>query len=178
VSVNCGAKVMAANTTISTICGCAASSNIPISMPNSDTVSMECLASAYNTTLHDHYEFACPVDSNGNPMQSCLNSLGFFCGRNHTNGRPNRIQGCKSAVDDNFSTMSSFWIALRRECGQWAWTDGYIGNATSSSCIAAKLALQQKQNANYTEADATIVPVSPSVINSIQEALWNNPYLQ
>jgi len=148
VSVNCGAKVMAANTTISTICGCAASSNIPISMPNSDTVSMECLASAYNTTLHDHYEFACPVDSNGNPMQSCLNSLGFFCGRNHTNGRPNRIQGCKSAVDDNFSTMSSFWIALRRECGQWAWTDGYIGNATSSSCIAAKVALQQIQNAN------------------------------
>ena len=73
--------------------------------------------------------------------------------------------------------MNSLWIAWRRECGQWAWTDGYIGNATSSSCIAAKLALQQIQNANYTEADGSIVPVSSSVIDSIQEGLWNNPYL-
>ena len=169
---------MAANTNISTICGSAASSNIPISLPNSDTVSRECLASVYNTTLHDHFEFACLLDSNKNPMQSCMNSLGFFCGRNHIQGGGSLVHGCKRAVDDNFSTMNSFWIAFRRECGQWAWTDGYIGNATSSNCIAAKLALQQKPNANYTEATGAIVPVSSELINSIQEGIWDNPHLQ
>jgi len=169
---------MAANTSISTICGCAALSNIPISMPDSEDLTTECLADHYNTTLHDHYEFACPVDSNGNPLQSCINSLAFFCGRKHIQGRSNRIEGCKEAVKDYFSTMNSFWIALRRECGQWAWTNGYIGNATSSNCSDAKFALEQIQNANYTEADGTIAPVSSELINSIQELLWDNPYIQ
>jgi hypothetical protein len=169
---------MARNTSLSAICGCAASSNIPISMPNSDNLSMECLADKYNTATHEHFEFAWTLDSNKNPMQICMNSLTFFCGRNHLQGRPDHIEACKNNVNRRFSTMNSFWITLRRECGQWAWTDGYIGNATSSSCIAAKLALEQKQNVNYTEADGTIVPVSSSVINSIQEGLWNNPYLQ
>lgn len=169
---------MAANTSISTICGCAALSNIPISMPDSDDLTMECLADHYNTTLHDHYEFACPVDSNGNPLQSCMNSLAFFCGREHIQGRSNRIEGCKKGANNNFATLSSFWIALRRECGQWAWTDGYIGNATSSHCSDAKFALEQIQNANYTGADGTIVPVSSALINSIQELLWDNPYIQ
>jgi len=94
VSVNCGAKVMAANTNISTICGCAASSHVPISMPNSDNVPAVCLAVSSNTTTNHYvYEFGCPVDLKRNPMQSCLNSIAFFCGKNHINGRPNRIQG-------------------------------------------------------------------------------------
>jgi hypothetical protein len=147
-------------------------------MPNSDHLSMECLAGTYNTALHDHYEFSCPVDSYKNPMQSCMNSLAFYCGREHIQGRSNRIEGCKKAVQDYFSTMSSFWIDLRRECGQWAWTDGFVGNATSLSCSAAKFALEQIHNANYTGAYGTIVPVTSALINSIQELLWDNPYIQ
>jgi hypothetical protein len=147
-------------------------------MPNSANLTMECLAKSYNTTLHDHFLFGCPVDSNKNPMQSCMNSLGFFCGREHIQGSPDLIKGCQDAVNDQFSTMSSFWIAWRKECGHWAWTDGYIGNSSSSSCSAANLALQQKQNANYTEANGEIVQVSSALIDSIQEGLWNNPFLQ
>jgi len=175
---NCEVKVMAANTRISTICGCAADSNNPISMPNAGNIGIECIAHHYNTTLHDHFEFVCPLDSNKNPTQGCMNSLAFFCGREHIQGRSNNIEGCKKHVNGDFSRMNSFWIAWRRECGKWAWTDGYIGNASSSSCSAAKLALQQIQNANYTEADNSVVPVSSALINSIQEILWDNPYLQ
>jgi hypothetical protein len=142
-------------------------------MPDSDAVPEVCLADHYNTALHDHYEFSCPVDSYKNPMQSYMNSLAYFCGREHI-----RIEGCKKGANSNFATLSSFWIALRRECGQWAWTDGYIGNATSLSCSAAKFALEQIQNANYTEAYGTIVPVSSALINSIQELLSDNPYIQ
>jgi len=175
VSPNCGVKVLAVNTSLTAICGCASSSSIPISMPNPDNISAVCLAAYSNITQNDHYEFLCSMESNKNPKQDCLNSLAFFCGRSHIQGRPDVIAGCKRCVDDHFSRMNSFWISWRKECGKWAWAGWYIGNATSSKCSTAKLALQQ--NANYTEADGTIVPVSLAVIDSIKAGLWDNPFL-
>jgi hypothetical protein len=72
--------------------------------------------------------------------------------------------------------MNSFWITWRKECGQWAWTDGYIGNFSSIKCTNAMVALQQ--NAKYTDPLNVIVPVPSSLIKSIQDGIWNNTLLQ
>ena len=146
VSPVCGAQVymmftnssQAMNTSLSAICGCAASSNIPIFLPNLDMVSMACLSvSNYDSSLW----FDCKFDANKNPLQDCLNSFAFFCGISHIEGNPNRIQGCKERVDDYFSQMGPLWQTWRRNCGQWTWTDGHTGNVESSECASAETAV-------------------------------------
>ncbi len=168
VSPVCGLKVymrftnhsIATNTSLSAICGCVASSNIPILMPNSDMVSMACLS----VSNSDGFWFDCKFDAKKNPMQDCLNSLGFFCGKAHIQGSSSRIQGCKERIDDYFSQMGPLWIAWRRECGKWPWTDGYTGNVTSPLCAAA-------------ENNVKTISGYSLIVDSMKPYLWYNEHL-
>jgi hypothetical protein len=163
----------AMNTSV-TICGKATSSSEIISfMPNSDNVSEQCLANNYNGKS---IEFTCTVDANKNPKQNCFNALAFFCGRSQLEGGLGPVLSCKERVDDNFSKMNAFWITWRRECGRWAWTDGYIGNPSSSYCSAARLALEQ--NAKYDVMWIGTFAVPRLALDSIHQALWDNPSIQ
>jgi len=135
-----------------------------ISIPNLAKIStVECLAESSNTTAH--LAFGCKMDSNKNPLQGCFNGIVYFCETTHIQGNSDRIAGCKKFVNLFFSDMNPAWISLRRECGQWSWTDSYIGSLGSNTCTTAENNLK----AAYPEYVQSI--------DSLKSFLWNNTLL-
>jgi len=169
------------------ICGCAAISNPPVIFPPAGTPSA-CLATGSATSLQKRilafsapigsYRFTCNLDSNGNPFQDCLNAMAEICNPSYLGVDTTRINYCRDAVNSMAGQMNVHWQLVRKECGQWKWTnaDGTIkiGSASSTNCSLANIALQQ--NAFYISGGVRI-NVPASMTESINKGLWKNPYL-
>jgi hypothetical protein len=76
-----------------------------------------------------------------------------------------------------FGNMSTHWQAVRKECGQWSWTQNgqtFVGNSTSSNCATANSNLIA--NAFYLQ-NGRRVPVTSGLTESIKVQLWSNALL-
>ena len=121
------------------------------------------------------FRYTCNVDSNLNPFQDCLNTMGKLCDPTYISGNSTRINGCKNAVNTMTLGMSIHWQKVRKECGQWS-MNGFTGLATSTLCSAANIALQN--NAYYIGPDGSQIKVSSALTDSVVQGLWSNPALQ
>jgi hypothetical protein len=70
--------------------------------------------------------------------------------------------------------MNPLWKKFRIECGQFAWTDGYMGDAKSTKCVSASKNLQA--NATIIGFDS-VVKVSSTLTDSIIYGLFLNDVL-
>jgi len=116
------------------------------------------------------YVYTCHVDSNKNPMQTCLNAMAQIC-------HYSTASKCRNAVDTMFRQMNTWWQSVRRACGRWQWTDGSAGVYPSAACYAANEDL--KKNAKYifkyTFQEKTVYAlqdVTYAVTDSMNQRLW------
>ncbi len=75
-------------------------------------------------------------------------------------------------------TTNDHWQAVRKQCGQWSWTQNgqpFVGNMASGDCATANLALTT--NAFYLQKDGVQVPVDSGITESIIVGLWSNALL-
>jgi len=166
-----------------TICGCVSATSPPAVFPPPGTPEA-CLATGPATSLRKRilafsqvigsYKFTCNVDSNLNPFQDCLNTMGQICNPTYIAGDTTRINDCKNGVNIMVRQMNSHWQLVRKECGQWPWY-GTTGSVTSTNCASATQALQA--NAFYIAAGSKI-NVPASLIDSINRGLWSNSALK
>ena len=75
-----------------------------------------------------------------------------------------------------FKEMNSNWQAVRRECGQWQWTDevktSFTGNSSSDGCATANSNLIA--NAVYSpKKDGPPTKVFEGLTNSMTKQLWS-----
>jgi len=161
-----------------TICGCAAASNPPATFPPPGTPDA-CLATSYTgSTLSKRilafsqvigsFKYTCNTDSNKNPNANCLNTMAKIC--NPSDSSFDKTN-CQNGVNEMFGMMNTHWQAVRKECGQWKWTDQSIGNNASSNCASANANLIA--NAFYTRQDGVQVPVDSGITKSTNERLWS-----
>jgi hypothetical protein len=76
-----------------------------------------------------------------------------------------------------FGNMSTHWQAVRKECGQWSFTQNgqtFVGNRASSNCASANSNLRTK--AFYIQ-NGVQVRVDSGITESIKERLWSNALL-
>jgi len=109
------------------------------------------------------HSYTCNVDAKMNPFADCTNTMAEICYR-----LPN---DCRSTVDSMFKEMNSNWQAVRRECGQWKWTDGFTGSYSSDACATANKNLIA--NALYTLKDGSTIKVYEGLTNSMTRQLWS-----
>jgi len=183
----CGTEVFILRTSV-TICGCATTSN-PAARLSPFGTADTCLSSDPSTTLSKRtinfaivtegrsYIFAgrpytCDTDSNKNPFADCLSSLTKICNPNDPIWNK---ANCKTVVDAMFKLMSPHWQAVRRECGQWQWTDGFTGSHSSEACATANKNLIERTF--YIQKDGTAIKVDEGMTNSMRLQLWSNPLL-
>jgi len=179
---NCGTSVGASNTNL-TICGCGTQGSPAFVFPPPETPAV-CLATGPASPLQKRvevfsqnigsYRYTCNVDANGNPFQDCLNTQAKICNTTDMGTDPTRLSDCKNGVDKMALNMSTYWQAVRRECGQWAWT-GFIGNKDSSNCAAANNNLIA--NAYYVTPIGRVY-VTSALTNSVNVGLWGNTKLK
>jgi len=178
---SCDAYTKITNTDL-TICGCPAKRTPPTTYPPAD-ISEDCLASGTALTLEKRYigyyqvigeyVFTCTTDANKNPYMDCLNSMAEIC--NPTASTFSKTT-CQTGVDQMTGQMNPLWQSVRRECGQWRWTDSLIGNPTSTACATANSNL--RNNAYYTLEDGSKVSVTLDLIESINTRLWSQTALK
>lgn len=174
-------KTSAAENTKVITCGCASAISPPSVYPPCET-DIKCLASGSPSTsskfskVIDKLNFTCTVDSNKNPFQDCFNTMARLCNKNYISGSAARISNCKESVNEMFSKMGKDWKEVRKECGQWPWKEDkapkYVGAVTSNKCAKANSNLE-----NVKYIDGT-VNVSPILIKTLAERLWNNDILK
>jgi len=169
-------------------CGRAAASTPPDILAPFGTPD-KCLSSDPSTTLSKRtinfaivtegrsYTFAdrsctCNTDSQKNPFADCLNSMTKICNPNDPIWNK---ANCQTVVDSMFKLMSPHWQAVRRECGQWQWTDGFTGSYSSDACATANSNLIA--NALYTLKDGSTIKVFEGLTISMTLQLWSNPFL-
>jgi len=107
--------------------------------------------------------YTCNVDTNKNPFADCTNTMAEICYRLPSD--------CRSAVDSMFIQMNSNWQAVRRECGQWQWTDevktSFTGSYSSDACATANSNLIT--NTVYTpKIDGPPIKVYEGLTNSMK----------
>jgi len=181
----CGiAESNVANTQV-VICGCASSSNLP-SIFAPPSIPAECLATGPAPSLRKRaavfslalgeYLYTCNKDAKSNPYGDCLNSMAAICNSEYMGTDPERLTTCRKAVDRINQQLNPDWQKVRRECGQWKWTDGFTGSNTSVACINANKDLQQK--AYYLDSFGNQIFVSAALTNSVNFGLWGNRRLQ
>jgi len=176
---NCGTSVGASNTNL-TICGCGTQGSPAFVFPPPETPAV-CLATGPASPLQKRvevfsqnigsYRYTCNVDANGNPFQDCLNTQAKICNTTDMGTDPTRLSDCKNGVDKMAQGMSTWWQAVRKECGQWAW-NGFTGNVASSNCASANSKLAQ--NAYYIGLDGSRTYVTSALTDSVNIALWGN----
>jgi len=177
---NCGTSVFALKTKI-TICGCATKGSPAVLFPPPGTPDA-CLATGPSSPLQKRVEifsqnigsfkYTCNVDVNRNPCQDCLNAQAKICNPTYMGTDPTRLSDCKNGVDKMALNMSTWWQAVRKECGQWPWIDGFTGNVASSNCASANSKLAQ--NAYYIGLDGSRTYVTSALTDSVNIALWGN----
>jgi hypothetical protein len=121
------------------------------------------------------YVYTCHVDSDKNPMQSCLNTMAEIC-------YYSTAIKCRDAVNSMFRQMNDKWQSVRRACGRFQWTDGSTGVYPSTDCAAANEALKKdaKYIYTYTSLGQTVYElyaVTHAVTDSMNQRLWGNPNL-
>jgi len=176
-------SVSVSNTSI-VICGCAAASNPPAIYPPSETHA-NCLASNLALTLSKRIlafsqvigslRFTCNTDDDKNPYADCLNSMAALCDPARTSF--NKIT-CQTGVNQMFASMGTHWENVRKECGQWSFTQNdisYTGVYPSENCATANKNLIA--NAYYSvwnvqKAVYENVPVTAGITDSINQRLW------
>jgi len=178
----CDALIYTGGTKV-TVCGCASKTSASTVWPPPDTTD-ECLATGPAPTLQKRvlafslvigsYSYTCNVDGNGNPFQDCLNCQAKICHPNYMGTNTTLFSECKRGVDEISKALSTYWQAVRRECGQWAW-NGFTGNVASSNCASANSKLAQ--NAYYIGSDGSRTYVSSSLTDSVNANLWGNTKL-
>jgi len=176
----CETYVYAGNTGI-TLCGCASVDSPAVRFPPVRTPDA-CLATgpasplvkrtlAFSTAIGS-YKFTCNVDSNLNPFQDCLNTMGKLCDPTYMSSNPSSITTCKDAVNTMTLGMSVHWQDVRKHCGQWS----IKGSEKSPQCSDANIALQN--NAYYIGPDGSQIKVSSALTDSVVQGLWSNPALK
>jgi len=181
----CSTEVFASNTSL-TICGCATKGSPAVLFPPPGTPDA-CLATGPASPLQKRdqvfsqnigsFRYTCNVDANGNPFQDCLNTQAKICNTTDMGTDATRLSDCKNGVDKMALNMSTYWQAVRRECGQWPWIDGFTGNKTSSGCVTANYNLTR--NAYYIVPDPpTKVYVTSALTDSVNVGLWGNTKLK
>jgi len=166
-----------------TICGSASAYNPPATYPLA-----ACLAFDPALTLTKRilafsqvigsFKYTCNTDSNKNPYADCLNSMAKIC---NTTASSFVKANCHTGVNMMYGNMSTHWQAVRKECGQWKWTDQSIGNNASSNCATANSNLIAK--AYYTVWNSQTVAyenisVTLGLTESIKVQLWSNALLK
>jgi len=167
-----------------TICGCAAASNPPACFPHPGTPAA-CLSVGPALTLSkrilafsqviEGYTYSCNTDSNKNPYSDCLNSMAKMC--NTTDYSSFDKTRCHTGVNMMFGNMSTLWQNVRKECGQWSWTQNgqtFVGNSASSNCATANSNMTAKA---YYIQDGIRVNVTSGLTESIKARLWSNTLL-
>jgi len=180
---NCNVRFYAVGTSV-TACGCVSATSPPAVYPPPGTPGA-CLATGPATSLRKRilafsqvigtYNFTCHSDSNGNPFQDCLNTMGQICNSTYIAGNTIRINDCKTKVNTMIEQMNSHWQLVRKSCGQWSW-NGITGSVGSTDCASANTALQQ--NAFYIISDGSRIKVPASLTDSINRGLWSNTVLK
>jgi len=167
------------------ICGCAAASTPPTIFPPPGTHA-DCLSSGPALTLSKRTlafsqviggrSYTCNTDSNKNPFADCLNSMAKICDPAGTSF--NKIT-CQTGVNQMFASMGTHWRNVRKECGQWPFTQNgisYTGVYPSENCARANKNLIE--NAYYTFWDPLSqayekAPVLEGLPNSMKTQLWS-----
>jgi len=186
----CGTKVIISNTSV-IICGCLAASTPPTIFPPNGTHA-DCLASGRALTLAKRTQVAsqaydqafggrrytCHVDSptKKNPFADCTNSMAFLCNTSDTtwNSDGAKREICRTAVNQMYGQMNSYWQEVRKQCGQWPFIQNgqtFVGNSTSSSCATANSNL--RTNAFYIQKDLSTVYVTSEFTISQNYGLWS-----
>jgi len=179
---NCGTTVNALGTSL-TICGCATQGSPAVVFPPPETPAV-CLATGPASPLQKRdqvfsqnigsYRYTCTVDANGNPFQDCLNTQAKICNTTDMGNDPARLSDCKNGVDKMALNMSTWWQAVRKECGQWPWIDGFTGSKDTTNCAAANKNLIA--NAYYL-ANGVRIYVTSNLTTSVNVGLWGNTKL-
>jgi len=179
----CFTTVYAVDTGLN-ICGCSSIASPPGLFPPAGTPD-ECLASGPATALQKRVEifsqtigsqrYTCNVDVNKNPHADCFNAQAKICNPTYIGTDATRLSDCKNGVDKMALNMSTYWQAVRRECGQWAW-NGFIGNKDSTKCAAANADLIK--NTYYTALDKSQMKVTSDFTTSVNVGLWSNTQLE
>ena len=118
--------------------------------------------------------FTCNTDDNRNPYADCLNSMAKIC--NTTDSSFDKTM-CHTGVNTMFEMMNDHWKAVRRDCGQWSWTQNgetFVGNRASSNCATANSNLIA--NAFYIY-NGVQIRVDSGLTESIKVQLWSNALL-
>jgi len=166
------------------ICGCASASS-PASLFPPPGTKEACLATGPATPLQRRTEifsqnigsfrFTCNVDDNLNPFQDCFNTQARICNPTYMGFNATRLRDYKNGVDQMVEKMSSLWQAVRKQCGQWAWIDGFRGNKDSAYCDKANSDLINKA---YYVADGSKIYVTSALTESVKAGLWSNTQLK
>jgi len=185
----CGTRVSVPNTKV-IICGCAAASTPPTIFPPSGTHA-DCLASGSALTLAKRTQvssqaynqafggrrYTCHVDyPKKNPFADCTNSMAFLCNTSDTtwNSDGAKREICRTAVNQMYGQMNSYWQEVRKHCGQWSFIQNgqtFVGNSASSSCATANSNL--RTNAFYIQKDLSTVYVTSEFTISQNYGLWS-----
>jgi len=179
---NAAYQIMTTGTNV-TVCGCASQYSTPGIF---SLQSLECAASSTGSPLQkralafsmviESSKLTCSTsETNGNPYQDCLNAVGAICNPSYMGSNATRVSYCKDGTNKISQVLSPLWQAVRRECGQWRWTDGFIGNKASSGCVTANSNLIKY--AYYMSPEGTKVYVTSSLTNSLMANLWSNTKL-
>jgi hypothetical protein len=169
-----------------TICGSASAYNPPATYPLAAcpafgpalTLSKRILAFSQ---VIGGYKYNCNTDSNKNPYADCLNSIAKICNTTDPTWDSTKKANCQTGVNTMFGAFNSWWQAVRKECGQWKWTDQSIGNKASSNCATANSNLIAK--AYYTVWNSQTrayenISVTLGLTESIKVQLWSNALLK
>ena len=76
-----------------------------------------------------------------------------------------------------FGNMSTLWQNVRKQCGQWSWSQNgqtFVGNMASDNCATANSNLIA--NAVYIH-NGVQVRVTSGLTESIKVQLWSNALL-
>jgi len=168
-------------------CGCISKSTPPTIFPPPGTpdaclssgpaLSFEKRALVFSQTIGG-YKYTCNTDVNLNPYADCLNSMAKICNSSDTATFSKSL--CQNGVNQMFGNMSTYWKAVRKECGQWPW-DVFIGNPSSAGCAFANSALQNNSYYVVWNPETKVydrVNVFFGLTDSITVRLWNNTALK
>ncbi len=121
------------------------------------------------------YKYTCNVhNTTKNLYSDCTNTMAVLCNTSDPTWSSDAVKRgrCRNAVNDMYGGMNSWWQAVRKQCGQWFWTDLTTkGVYPSDNCATANANL--RTNAEYIREDGIKVKIDSKFTNSQDAGLWN-----
>ena len=119
--------------------------------------------------------YTCNTDSNKSPYADCINSMAKICNTTDPTWDSTKNANCQTGVNQMFGTFNSWWQAVRKECGQWPFTQNGTsypaGVYQSPACTTANSNLIA--NAFYIQDDGSQVPITLGFTSSLNARLWS-----